>query len=125
MSNHQFYSDLPIFKEVEGHTRSVPFFLCQEMFGGMPFELAGGDISQLVDVPVASSHCHEVDEIYFLISAKPADAIIDVTIDGEVKTYVSPSVIHVPAGKEHQFITKKASSGSFCFGILYGKEGSQ
>ncbi|MCT8343534.1 MULTISPECIES: cupin domain-containing protein [Photorhabdus] len=114
--------NLPVMKPVVGHENKVPFFITKEMFGGVPFELAGGDISKLVNKPVAALHKHEVDEIYFLISPEPNEAVIDVTINGETKTYSSPSVIHVPAGIEHQFITRKASKGCYCFGILYGSK---
>jgi mannose-6-phosphate isomerase-like protein (cupin superfamily) len=121
MNNKKAFSDLPLMQPVSGHHNAVPFFITMDMFSGVPFELAGGDISGLVDKPVASSHKHEVDEIYFLISPLPGEAIIDVTIDMETTTYSSPAVIHVPAGHEHNFITRKANKGSYCFGILYKK----
>lgn len=113
------FSQLPILRKVIGHHHDVPFFVTEDMFGGVPFEIAGGDISNLVGTPVAATHEHTIDEIYFLISANPGDAVIEVEIDGVSKSYTSPSVIHVPANTPHRFITKAAKSGSYCFGILY------
>jgi mannose-6-phosphate isomerase-like protein (cupin superfamily) len=109
---------LPIWKPVEGHRHEVPFFLTREMFGGLPIELAGGDISALVDKPVADVHVHACDEIYFLVAPEPGAAVIDVEIDGLVTTFESPAAILVPAGARHRFVTRRASKGSFCFGIL-------
>ncbi|MBT9432010.1 hypothetical protein JZM24_07415 [Candidatus Sodalis endolongispinus] len=123
MEQQKAYCQLPIFHHVTGHHQPVPYFLTSNMFGGLPFELAGGDISLQVGQPVAEPHRHEVDEIYLLISPVPGEAVIDVNIQGGVKTYSSPSVIHVPAGATHQFITRKAGLGSFCFGILYRRDG--
>ncbi|MDJ0088085.1 MULTISPECIES: cupin domain-containing protein [Pantoea] len=122
MKNKKAVTDLPLMLLVEGHHNKVPFFITKEMFYGVPFELAGGDISGLVDKPVADTHKHEVDEIYFLISPLPGEAVIDVTINMETTTYSSPAVIHVPAGHEHKFITRRAGKGSYCFGILYKKD---
>jgi len=119
MNNTKAFTNLPLMRTVEGHHNEVPFFITEDMFSGMPFEMAGGDISGLVDKPVASTHKHKVDEIYFLISPVPGEAVIDVTIDDITITYNSPAVIHVKAQQEHKFITRKASKGSYCFGILY------
>lgn len=113
---------LPLMRPVEGHHQNVPFFVCSDMFGGVPFEIAGGDISRLVGVPVAETHQHSVDEIYLLISAEAGDAVIDVEVDGVSSTFTSPCAIHVPAGARHRFITRAAKPGSFCFGILYGSD---
>jgi mannose-6-phosphate isomerase-like protein (cupin superfamily) len=109
---------LPVRRSVEGHFHEVPFFLTREMFGGLPIELAGGDISGLVGVPVADVHAHACDEIYFLIAPEPGAAVIDVEVEGRVTTFESPAAILVPAGARHRFLTRKASAGSFCFGIL-------
>jgi mannose-6-phosphate isomerase-like protein (cupin superfamily) len=109
---------LPVFKSVEGHFHEVPFFLTREMFGGLPIELAGGDISGLVGKPVADVHAHACDEIYFLVAPEPGAAVIDVEVEGRVTTFESPAAILVPAGARHRFLTRKAGTGSFCFGIL-------
>ena len=42
----------------------------------------------------------------------------NVEIDGRVTTFESPAAILVPAGARHQFVTRRASKGSFCFGIF-------
>ena len=109
---------LPLVKAVEGHFDEVPFFLTSDMFGGLPVEIAGGEISSLVDKPVASTHSHRVDEIYLLLSPSPGGAVIDVTAGGETVEVVSPAAVHIPAGTEHQFVTRRAERGSYCLGIL-------
>jgi mannose-6-phosphate isomerase-like protein (cupin superfamily) len=111
-------TQLPIWRAVEGHFHEVPFFLSREMFGGLPFEIAGGHIGDRVGKPVAEAHTHSVDEIYFLVSPDPGGAVIEVEVDGVSHVYESPAAILVPAGARHRFITRKASSGSFCFGIF-------
>ena len=67
----QIRADLPILAEVAGHHQPVPFYLTADMFGGVPVQIAGGDIAGLVGKPVASPHRHEVPEIYFLFSPTP------------------------------------------------------
>lgn len=119
MNNNKSFTILPLMRVVEGHHNAVPFFITADMFSGVPFEMAGGEISELVDKPVANTHKHEVDEIYFLISPEPGEAVIDVTIDDVTITYSSPAVIYIQAQREHRFITRKACKGSYCFGILY------
>jgi hypothetical protein len=118
----QLISDLPRMLEVAGHFRLVPFFLSTSMFGGLPFEIAGGDISQLVDKPVADTHTHEFPEIYLLLSPNPGGAEIDIEVDGARFRAVAPSAFYVPAGARHRFITRKAEIGSYCLGVLLGAE---
>lgn len=113
---------LPILRPVEGHAHQVPFFLTREMFGGLPFELAGGDISQLVDRPVADAHVHACDEIYLLIAPAPGAAVIDVELDGELHSFASPAAVFVPAGVRHRFVTRRATTGSYCFGIFVPRQ---
>lgn len=115
-------SKLPIFKTVEGHHHSVPFYLCRENCGDIGFEIAGGKIDHLLDREVAETHAHDVDEFYLLISPNDGAAEIEVHIDGVVTRHASPDVIHVPAGKPHKFVTRKVEPGSFCFGILVGDD---
>jgi hypothetical protein len=109
---------LPILRGVEGHFHEVPFFIVREMFGGLPFEIAGGHIGDLVGKPVADAHVHSVNEIYFLVSPQPGQAEIEVEIDGVSRVYESPAAIFVPAGAKHRFMTRRACQGSFCFGIF-------
>lgn len=118
----ELISDLPRLLEVAGHFRMVPFFLSTEMFGGLPFEIAGGDISQLVDKPVADTHTHEFPEIYLLLSPNKGGAEIDIEVNGEAFRAVAPSAFYVPAGARHRFVTRKAEIGSYCLGVLLGAE---
>jgi hypothetical protein len=117
--------DLPIVRSVEGHFHPVPFFLAREMFGGLPFEIAGGHIGDLVGMPVADAHVHPVPEIYLLVSPKPGQAAIEVEIEGVAQLYESPAAIFVPAGAKHRFITRRACEGSFCFGIFLSKPAAE
>lgn len=110
--------DIPRFAAVAGHEAPVPFFLTADMFGGLDFAIAGGDISGLVDRPVADRHVHDVPEIYLLVAAAPGDAVIEVEIDGAVREVVAPAAVYVPAGAVHRFVTRRARPGSFCFGVL-------
>jgi hypothetical protein len=114
----QVIDDLPRFATVVGHDDPVPFFLTADMFGGLDFEVAGGDISNLVGRPVAGLHAHDVPEIYLLVAASPGEAVIEVEIDGSVREVVAPAAVYVPAGALHRFVTRRAGPGSFCFGVL-------
>ena len=116
----EIVTELPIPLAVAGHHQPAPFYLTAEMFGGMPVQIAGGELSTLVDKPVAAPHRHDIDEIYFLISPKPGQARIEVLLDGHRHELVSPAVMRIPAGSEHCFLTKEAVVGSYCFGILVG-----
>ncbi|KJY47300.1 MULTISPECIES: hypothetical protein [unclassified Streptomyces] len=116
----EIVSDLPIPLAVAGHHQPAPFYLTADMFGGMPVQIAGGELSTLVDKPVAAPHTHEVDEIYFLVSPLPGQARIEVHLDGVLHELTSPAVMRIPAGSEHCFVTKEAAVGSYCFGILLG-----
>lgn len=111
-------SELPVFKEVEGHHNPVPFILTREMFDGIPVELGGAEISNLVERPVAEPHVHDVPEIYLLLSPQPGDAEITVDVEDEEFSLTSPSALYIPAGRKHRFVTRKASAGSFCFGLF-------
>jgi mannose-6-phosphate isomerase-like protein (cupin superfamily) len=113
-------TDIPRFLAVAGHHRPAPFYLTADMFGGVPFEVAGGSIDHLVGRPVADPHRHEVDEIYFLVSPHPGGARIEVLVDGERHELTSPALLRVPAGAEHRFLTLEAETGSYCFGLLLG-----
>lgn len=114
------HSDLPIFVPVPGHHAPVPFYLMKDMFGGLPVEIAGGEVSDKVDRPVAAPHRHEVPEIYLLVSPNPGGARIVVEVEGERHFLSSPAVLYVPAQAEHHFVTLRAERGSYCFGILLG-----
>lgn len=114
----QVVSDLPRFLNVAGHFHPAPFFLTDDMFGGLPFSLAGGHIKDLVDKPVAETHVHEVPEIYLLLSPEPAGAEIEIQVDEKIFRLISPAAFYVPAFAKHKFVTKKAQLGSYCFGIL-------
>lgn len=110
--------ELPVFKRVAGHHASVPFMLTKDMFGGIPVELGGAEISDLVGRPVADVHVHETPEIYLLFSRRPGDAVITIEVEGESFELTSPGAFYVPAGMWHRFITRKAASGSFCMGLF-------
>ena len=116
----QIRTDLPLMAPVAGHHSAVPFYLTSDMFGGMPVQVAGGEISGRVGKPVADPHRHGVPEIYFLVSPNPGAARIVVTVDGESTELTSPALCYVPAGAEHSFLTVEAEPGSYCFGILLG-----
>lgn len=116
----EIVTELPIPLAVAGHHQPAPFYLTAEMFGGMPVQIAGGELSTLVGKPVAAPHKHDVDEIYFLISPLPGQARIEVQLNGVRHELVSPAVMRIPAGSEHCFLTKEAVVGSYCFGILVG-----
>ncbi|MBB4640209.1 cupin domain-containing protein [Rhizorhapis suberifaciens] len=121
----QYHQDLPVMKVVAGHHQSVPFILTREMFGGISVELAGAEISNLIECPVAAAHVHDVPEIYLLFSPRPGGAVIAVEVEDETVILKSPGALYVPAGKVHRFITKKAEAGSFCFGLfLFDKDRS-
>jgi hypothetical protein len=110
--------DLPVFQQVPGHYGRTPFFLTQDMLGGQPLEIAGGEISDKVGKPVAAPHTHEVPEIYLLMSPTPGGAVIDVVADGQAYELASPATMLIPAGTVHHFVTKEAEPGSFCLGVL-------
>ncbi|MEU7041437.1 cupin domain-containing protein [Streptomyces varsoviensis] len=111
---------LPIPLAVAGHHQPAPFYLTADMFGGLPVQLAGGELSGLVGKPVAAPHTHDVDELYLLVSPEPGQARIEVRLDGVRHELVSPAVMRIPAGSEHCFLTLEAAVGSYCFGILVG-----
>ena len=123
----QIEADLPVFRAVDGHHRPVPFILTRDMFGGIPLELGGAEISNLVDTPVAEAHVHDVPEIYLLFAPNPGDAVISIEVDDETYELSSPGALYVPAGRRHRFVTRKAVPGSFCFGLFVhsGSEGVQ
>lgn len=110
--------ELPVLRDVGGHHAPVPFFLTREMFDGIPVELGGAEISELIDRPVADAHVHEVPEIYLLFSRRPGEAEIVIEVEGEEHVLKSPGAFYVPAGLRHRFITKVAAPGSFCFGLF-------
>lgn len=121
MTSH-LISELPIPLAVAGHHQPAPFYLTANMFGGMPVQIAGGELSDKVDHPVAAPHTHPVDEIYLVVSPSAGGCEIEIRLDEEFFTVVSPAVFHVPAGAVHCFVTKRAELGSYCFGILLGAE---
>ena len=110
--------DLPVFRAVDGHHAPVPFILTRDMFGGIPVELGGAEISHLVDQPVAEAHVHDVPEIYLLFAPEPGAAVIDIEVDGARFRLEAPGALYVPAGCRHRFITREAVTGSFCFGLF-------
>jgi hypothetical protein len=115
--------NLPIFKQVMGHYGVTPFYLTAEMFGGLGFELAGGEISDKVGQPVAAPHTHTVPEIYLLLAPEPGGAEIDVLLGEENHRLVAPAVQLIPTGTVHHFVTVRAMPGSYCLGILLGVDG--
>ncbi|MFF8286879.1 cupin domain-containing protein [Streptomyces albus] len=119
-SGAEIVTALPVPLAVAGHHQPAPFYLTADMFGGLPVQLAGGELSKLVGKPVAAPHVHEVDELYFLVSPEPGQARIEVHLDGVRHELVSPAVMRIPAGSEHCFLTLEAAVGSYCFGILVG-----
>ncbi|UNT00621.1 cupin domain-containing protein [Streptomyces tubbatahanensis] len=110
--------DLPVFQQVPGHYAHTPFLLTRGLLDGLEFEIAGGEISDKVDKPVAAPHTHEVPEIYLLLAPEPGAAVIDVVTDGTTHQLSAPAAMLIPAGTVHHFVTKKAVPGSFCLGIL-------
>jgi hypothetical protein len=111
---------LPVPRAVPGHHRPAPFYLTADMFGGLPFELAGGELSDKVGRPVADPHTHEVPEIYLLVAPTAGGARIRVDVDEQCYELVAPAALYVPAGARHRFLTLAAEPGSYCFGILLG-----
>jgi hypothetical protein len=118
MTPVQQVDDLPRMLAVAGHHTAAPFYLTTEMFGGLPFEMAAAELTELIDKPIADLHSHEVPEIYVLLSPEPGGAEIAVSVDGETYSMVAPSALLVPAGAAHRFLTKRAVRGSFCLGLL-------
>lgn len=116
----EIVTGLPVLVPVPGHHAPAPFYLTADMFGGLPVELAGAEITDLVGRPVAAPHRHSVPEIYFLISPHPGGARIEVVVEDTRYELVSPAVLRVPAGAEHHFLTLSAEPGSYCFGLLLG-----
>ncbi len=116
----EIITELPIPLAVAGHHVPAPFYLTSEMFGGLPIQLAGGELSGLVGRPVAEPHTHDVDELYLLVSPTPGGARIEVRLEGERHELASPAVMRIPAGREHCFVTLEAEVGSYCFGVLLG-----
>ncbi len=114
----QIEADLPVLRTVEGHHRAVPFILTRDMFGGIPVELGGAEISGLIDQPVAQAHVHDVPEIYLLFAPEPGAATITVEVEDEVFELRAPAALYVPAGHRHRFVTRAAVPGSFCFGLF-------
>lgn len=110
--------DLPLFREIAGHHAPTPFYLTEDMFGGLPLELAGGEISDKVGKPVAAPHTHEVPEIYLLLSPNPGGGEIEVVADGRHHVLSSPATFFIPAGTVHHFVTLKAEPGTYCLGLL-------
>lgn len=113
---------VPVLRQVGGHHRPAPFYLTGDMFGGSPVELVAAELSELVDVPLAELHTHPVPEVYVLLSPVPGGAEIDVEVDGETHRLVSPATFLVPTGARHRFITRRAAPGSWCLGLLLGRE---
>ncbi|MFJ6054675.1 cupin domain-containing protein [Streptomyces sp. NPDC092307] len=114
----QVESSLPVYRQIDGHHAPVPFLLTRDMFGGIPVELGGAEITALVDRPVAEPHVHDVPEIYLLIAPTPGAAVIDVEVDGETVRLTAPAALYVPAGCRHHFITRSAVPGSYCYGLF-------
>lgn len=110
--------DLPVLRDVVGHHSPVPFMLTREMFGGIPVEMGGAEISELVGRPVADPHVHETPEIYLLFSRRPGEAVITIEVEGESFELTSFGAFYVPAGMRHRFITREAAPGSFCMGLF-------
>jgi mannose-6-phosphate isomerase-like protein (cupin superfamily) len=114
----ELIAGLPRYAPMEGHFHEVPIFLALDMFGGLPMEVAGGEISQLVGVPVAEPHVHSVPEIYLLLSPEKGGAEIEIEVEGERFVATSPAAFYVPAGARHRFLTRRAERGSYCLGVL-------
>jgi hypothetical protein len=117
-------TDLPVRRPVAGHHEPAPFYLTADMFGGLPVEVAGGEVHDLVGRPVADPHRHTVDEVYLLLAPEPGGAEIDVEVEGRSWTLAAPAAFHVPAGSLHRFVTRRAMPGSWCLGILMGSQTS-
>lgn len=114
----QMESQLPVFRPVAGHHAPVPFLLTRDMFGGIPVELGGAEITALVGRPVAEPHVHDVPEIYLLFSPEPGGAEIDVEVEDESFRLTAPAALFVPAGRRHRFVTRSAVPGSYCYGLF-------
>jgi hypothetical protein len=110
--------DLPLFREIPGHHAPTPFYLTDDMYGGLCLELAGGELSDKVGKPVADPHTHECPEIYLLLSPNPGGGVIEVVADGHHHTLTSPATFFIPAGTVHHFVTRKAEPGTYCLGLL-------
>ncbi|HEX8741833.1 MAG TPA: hypothetical protein VF712_01750 [Thermoleophilaceae bacterium] len=116
-------ADVPVMAAMEGHHSAVPFLLTRGMFGGVPVEIAGGELSDKVGKPVADLHSHPCPEVYLLISPEPGDAAIEVEVEGERFDLESPAVAYIPANALHRFVTRRAKPGSFCLGVLLDPAG--
>jgi hypothetical protein len=110
--------ELPLFREIPGHHAPTPFYLTDDMYGGLCLELAGGELSDKVGKPVADPHTHECPEIYLLLSPNPGGGVIEVVADGRHHTLTSPATFFIPAGTVHHFVTRKAEPGTYCLGLL-------
>src|SRR5439155_8420240 len=64
VADAEIITALPIPLAVAGHHQPAPFYVTADMFGGLPVQLAGGELSTLVGKPVAAPHVHDVDELY-------------------------------------------------------------
>lgn len=111
-------TNLPVYRRMAGHHGPVPFLLTDDMMRGLPFELAGGEISDKVGKPIADPHTHDVPEIYLLLAPEHGAAVIDVEVDGVAYELSAPAALLIPAGAVHRFVTRKAVRGSYCLGIL-------
>lgn len=115
----KIFSEIPVYKSVEGHFSKAPFLIAAEMFGDdLDFEMVGQEICAMAGKSVAEPHVHTHPEIYLLVSSKPGDAEILVETAQGSYTMTSPSSAFIPAHVQHRFIVQKSSPGSFCFGIL-------
>jgi hypothetical protein len=110
--------NIPVLKSVPGHHSDVPFLITGDMFGEVGFEIAGGEISELIGRPVSDPHTHEVPEIYLLLAPRPGGAVLDILAGTEHHEVVAPAAMFIPAGTVHRFVTKEAMPGSFCLGVL-------
>jgi len=118
MDNVELIDHLPRKKEVTGHFQPAPFWLTEDMFGGLDIEIAGGEISTLVGKPVADLHSHDIPEIYLVLSPEKGGAKIEIEVEGTKYIVEAPAAFYVPAGARHRFLTLAAIQGSYCLGVL-------
>lgn len=118
MNRPEWIGDLPTFKEVAGHFHPAPFYLTDDMYGGVNVEIAGGPIDHLVGKPVAEPHTHDVPEIYLILAPEKGGAKVQIDVEDEIYIVEAPATFYVPAGAKHRFLTLEATKGSYCLGIL-------
>jgi len=111
-------TNLPEYSEMPGHHTPTPSWISPNMFPGVNLRINGLDVSKMVNKPHAHPHVHEDNpEIYFAATENKGDIVIEVQMDGETFTVVSPFAIFIPAGVKHCFTVLKCNAPNYVFGM--------